>query len=84
MLTDKVKALHESIEPLKQAYAAIELVKPIKEEIEKACEKLKVILDGVKVGTIDEEIKNALVSVYGILEAANMGLKEERVAGLFA
>lgn len=83
MLSEKMEALHKVHRPMHQVYMAIEAMEPVKRDVKEACEKLKAILDAGELVTIDDEIRLAVTTAYKVLEAANNGLNDPVVAGLF-
>ena len=83
MLSEKVTSLHTNFASMKQALAGITIITPVGKAIEKACMELKALLESPESASMDAEIKTALVSVYGILERADNGLKDESVKALF-
>lgn len=83
MLSEKIEKFHKDFDALAYVYEVIKITKPLKSEIEKACEKLKTIIDGGTLVSVDEEIKVAILSVYKILRTASSGLSDESVSALF-
>ena len=83
MLSEKMVTFHKDFDALAYVYEVIKIAKPLKCEIEDACEKLKTIIDGGMLVSVDEEIRTAILSVYKILRTASSGLSDESVSALF-
>ncbi len=83
MLSEKMEALHKVHKPMHQIYMAIEAMEPAKRDVREACKKLKAILDAGELVAVDDEIRLAITTAYKTLEAANSGLNDPIVAGLF-